>query len=618
MRMQTKLLLFFVPLAMLFAVGMSLLSQQVVLGVIEQEVVKRGLDAVSATVQKPAFLPGLRARDESQLLPLIQTLVSNGQGVYSLAQDGAGRVIAHTNVAEHGKLYDDPLTLESVYSDAPVYRQIQTSDGPVLDVALPVWDTASDSDETFLLMGGASSGNRTRLGTLRLGILMLESRATASRISKQVTLVIALGCVLFIVMALLFNRQILKPIHLLAKATEQVRQGDLGKTVPVLSNNEMGDLAASFNRMSQTLAETSVSKDFLDGILNNMMDVLIVTSLDGRIRMVNRSTFTLLGYGEQELLNKPAGHLFEGLSLVGMMDGTAGEMRRDFEGHLIAKDRQPIPVLLSVSIPRDREQRLSGFIITAKDMRERLNAEETRRQMELQLIQSERMAAVGTVAAGIVHNLRNPLTGILGFAELLKMKHPDLGEVDRILSSGNLMNTMIENILAKSRHKRTTEDVDINRLLERELEFLMADRIFKRDVNKQVDLGEHMPSIHGVYTDFSQVFGNFLRNAIEAMTDRPTKNLRLSTAQDKDHVIVEIGDSGCGIDPANLKNLFQPFFTTKTSAEGPKGTGLGLYMSKRLLDAHGATISIDSTLNVGTTFNVRIPIKPPQKVTEPS
>jgi signal transduction histidine kinase len=214
---------------------------------------------------------------------------------------------------------------------------------------------------------------------------------------------------------------------------------------------------------------------------------------------------------------------------------------------------------------------------------------------------------VGTVAAGIVHNLKNPLTGIRGFAELLKMKHPDLGEVDRILSSGNLMNTMIENILSKSRHKRTTEEVDINRLLERELEFLMADRTFKRDVVKQVELSENLPFVYGVYTDFSQVFGNFLRNAIEAMGDQSTKNLRVSTAQDKDHVIVEIGDSGCGIDPANVKNLFQPFFT-----------GLGLYMSKRLLDAYGATISIDSTLNVGTTFRVRIPIKPPQKNIEPS
>ena len=246
-------------------------------------------------------------------------------------------------------------------------------------------------------------------------------------------------------------------------------------------------------------------------------------------------------------------------------------------------------------------------VVALRDIRERKHAESARHELERQLVQSERLAAVGTVAAGIVHNLKNPLTGILGYAELMKLKYPNLTEIDRILTSAENMRDMIENILSKSRQKKTHEQIDLNQLLRRELDFLQADRFFRREVRAEINLASNLPPITGVYADFSQVFGNLLRNAVEAMMcDCPEKVLRVSTTHCKD-IQVEIRDTGCGIEKENMKNLFKAFFTTKTDNNGLQGTGLGLYMTLQLLTAYGATIDVKSEAGKGTGFLVRIP-----------
>ena len=172
------------------------------------------------------------------------------------------------------------------------------------------------------------------------------------------------------------------------------------------------------------------------------------------------------------------------------------------------------------------------------------------------------------------------------------------------------MEEMIENILVKTRQKKAPEPVNLNDLLARELDFLHADPVFKHKVEKEIALAEALPPVMCVYTDFSQVFGNLLRNGVEAMHGREPKRLRVATAFEMGRVVVEIGDTGCGIPEAHRPLLFRPFFTTKTGsgASGdPRGTGLGLYTVRQLLDAYGATIEVKTEVNVGTTFHLKIP-----------
>lgn len=242
--------------------------------------------------------------------------------------------------------------------------------------------------------------------------------------------------------------------------------------------------------------------------------------------------------------------------------------------------------------------------------------EETRRihALERQLLQAERMASVGMVAAGIVHNLRNPLMSVMGYGELLQMENPDLPYVEEIINAGQQMTEMVEDILAKSRQRKTPEAVDLNVLLQRELEFLQADSTFKHKVEKKVYLSAELPPLQCVYTDFSQAIGNLLRNALDAMHHSRERQLTVKSRCENGGIVVEIGDTGIGIADADIPNLFKPFFTTKNSEprDGePVGTGLGLYMLHRLLEPYRVDVQVESAVGRGTIFRLCIPLAPP-------
>ncbi|MFT7695508.1 MAG: signal transduction histidine kinase [Candidatus Latescibacterota bacterium] len=242
--------------------------------------------------------------------------------------------------------------------------------------------------------------------------------------------------------------------------------------------------------------------------------------------------------------------------------------------------------------------------------------EETQRiyALERQLLQAERMASVGLVAAGIVHNLRNPLMIILGYSELIQTKQPDLAYVEEIIRAGKQMTQMVEDILAKSRQRKTPEAVDLNVLLKRELEFMQADATFKNNVEKDVLLADELPPFQCVYTDFSQAIGNLLRNALDAMHQSKEKQLTVKSDHTDGQITIDIGDTGSGIAAEEIPHLFKPFFTTKNSeAKGdePMGTGLGLYMLHRLLEPYGVDVQVESEVGVGTTFRLCIPLTPP-------
>ena len=239
--------------------------------------------------------------------------------------------------------------------------------------------------------------------------------------------------------------------------------------------------------------------------------------------------------------------------------------------------------------------------------------EETR-QLSAQMVQSERMASVGILAAGIVHNLRNPLMTVMGFGELIQQMHPDIQGIDEIVASGHRMSEMIEDILTKSRQRKTPEEVDFNLLINRELDFMNSDATFKHKVEKTIELAAELPLFECVYTDFSQTVGNLMRNALDAMHDRDERKLTVRSLLQDDHIVIEVGDTGCGIPAENRSSLFDPFFTTKaTEAEGnePVGTGLGLYMIARLMEPYEAKITFDSQVDVGTTFRLEIPLQRP-------
>ena len=281
---------------------------------------------------------------------------------------------------------------------------------------------------------------------------------------------------------------------------------------------------------------------------------------------------------------------------------------RPFEGTIITETGEGVPVeVVGREIPWAGK---TVGVVAIRNIKGRKDAESAQRFLENQLLQAERMATVGTVASGIVHNLKGPLTRILGFSELLNLKYPDEAFLPRIQDATKQMNEMVENILVRGRQKPTPEPVDLEQLLRRELDFLAADRYFKTGIKTHVSFASDVPSFLCAYTDLSQVFGNLLRNAVEAMFDREKKELGVTTYMDAGFICVDIQDSGCGMAQERLATLFDAFVTTKDGdgKTAPKGTGLGLYMVRQLLKQYNAHIEVSSEEDVGTLFQVRLPV----------
>jgi PAS domain S-box-containing protein len=617
MKLQTKLFIFALPLYFLVVILMTALSQYVVREIVEKGEYKRGLSLGRSILKNPEIISGFRTGSENLLLSRLHELQEHAQAQYAMALDQTGHVLSHTNVVETGKVYTDSVTVYFLSIKDPVYKLLTIEGQPIMDLAIPIQAARAETSEEFLLLGETVQNDQTQLGILRIGLPLNGVLLTAQNISDQVFWIITVGSTVTLILGLVFIRRLLQPIQQLSAVTERVGRGHLGETVMVSSKDEIGDLARQFNRMSRGLAETTVSVETLreseerfrrlsdsafEGIfIHQGLEVIDANDVFARI----------LGYKKADDIIGLNGWKFVGRkNRRTVLEFIRKGDERPFEITINNKDGVEIHVeLIGRSVPYDGQ--VIG-VVAIRDIRNRIAAEETRRQLERQLVQSERMASVGTVAAGIVHNLKNPLTGIMGFAQLLKLRQPDSDEADRIVNSAQQMNEMIENILSKSRQKKTPEPVDINQLLQRELDFLQADRFFKQEVALDIHLEPSLPKITGVYTDLSQVFGNLLRNAAEAMYDQEEKKMTVSTATLKgEGVLVEIGDTGYGIPEENLSELFVPFFTTK-EGDGetePKGTGLGLYMVQQILNSYGAKIDIESTVGKGTTFQVMIPIK---------
>ncbi|HID10395.1 MAG TPA: PAS domain-containing sensor histidine kinase [Candidatus Latescibacteria bacterium] len=261
---------------------------------------------------------------------------------------------------------------------------------------------------------------------------------------------------------------------------------------------------------------------------------------------------------------------------------------------------------------------LYAVIVLMQDVTEAKLMQEKQMELELRLIQESRLSAVGMLASGIAHNINNPLTSIMGRAQLLLMEHPEIEEeLSPILHQAKQIEAIVRNLTYKTRQEqsRQKQRLDLNHLLRQELEFLKADLDFKHKVEKEYDFDEDLPSIWGVYSDFSQTILNIIRNALDAMYRSERKKLTVRTYRDEDHIYIEIGDTGCGIPDDVLPHIFEPFFTTKPLAgqakgDEPTGTGLGLSTCRQILKEYGAEISVRSKLGEGTTFTVKVPIAP--------
>jgi len=237
-----------------------------------------------------------------------------------------------------------------------------------------------------------------------------------------------------------------------------------------------------------------------------------------------------------------------------------------------------------------------------------------RKQMEEHSFYTEKLASMGTLAAGVAHEINNPLGVILGFTELLLEKFPaDSEEYDflkTIENQGLNAKRVIENLLNFARHKEHKEEaVDVNKNIENVLS-IMGNTLLLNKIKAVKQLQSDLPPVTADAGELQQVFFNIINNAIYAMAQNGSGTLTLSTMSLTDTVEIRIKDSGEGIKQENRKRIFDPLFTTK---EVGKGTGLGLSVSYGIITKHGGNVTFETKTKyeseeTGTTFIITLPI----------
>ena len=248
-------------------------------------------------------------------------------------------------------------------------------------------------------------------------------------------------------------------------------------------------------------------------------------------------------------------------------------------------------------------------LIFLRDMTEK-------RLQELQLLQTEKMSSIGLLAAGVAHELNNPLTSIAGYAEALLRRFrtdPELVEdprleifpkyLDVIIRESYRCKSIIDCLLSFSRKSEgSIEHVNINSILQEVLELVRLKARYEK-IEIQAELQSDLPTIKGDPIGLRQVFMNLLINAHQSITG--AGKVKIVTKTDENEVTIQVRDSGCGIDHQHLEHIWDPFFTTKSVGEG---VGLGLAVTYNIVKKHGGEIKVESHKGEGSIFTVRLPL----------
>ena len=355
----------------------------------------------------------------------------------------------------------------------------------------------------------------------------------------------------------------------------------------------------------------SSSKISWEQILAGLEDAVITVDREGKISYFNEAAEMLTEISASQALQKPLIQLFKRehwlIERFKKSQSLQQESTRG-EGDLVTRWGHKVPVSLTVSPLEDHQGNFLGSVLVLRDLKHR-------KELEEDLKRADRLAMVGTLAAGLAHEIRNPLGGIKGAAQLLKRSldrdsslqdfaNIMIREVDRV-------DKLIEQLLDLSRPaKLELAPINIHEVLDDVL-LLETQAAEKSSIAIKKRFDPSLPPIRGDRAQLTQVFLNLVKNAFQAMNGDGTLTIttRLETdfhirgeGSDRSRLIwVDIEDEGVGIKEEDLPHIFSPFFTTKHS-----GTGLGLSVCYRIINEHGGLIRVESIEGEGTTFRVSL------------
>ncbi|WP_165898566.1 ATP-binding protein [Tumebacillus sp. BK434] len=357
-------------------------------------------------------------------------------------------------------------------------------------------------------------------------------------------------------------------------------------------------LGALFDRRL-ALRSASLSEQRLRSLFAHNPFAVFMIDIDGNVTDVNGAAELMLGYGRAELLGKSFKTIIEPETVQLMIDRFRKSLAGETPNYDVnVQHKSGVRLDLRVTnVPLIIDARILGAYVIAEDITEQKRAQEL-------LHRSDKLTAVGQLAAGIAHEIRNPLTAIKGFTQLLKEKAEHSSEYyDVILSELDRANLIVSEFLLLAKPQSSKfRPASLDHLLLLIVTLLEPQAILN-DV-RIVTRFQSVPEVHIEENQIKQVLLNLLKNAIEAMPDGGELLIELGPCG-AEQVCIRLTDQGIGIPEEQLQKLGDPFFSTKE-----EGTGLGLMVSFKIIEDHGGRLEIQSEVGVGTTIDVLLPVTP--------
>jgi len=398
-----------------------------------------------------------------------------------------------------------------------------------------------------------------------------------------------------------------------------------GRTVPVLltghvrydqQGNVIGYEGLNLDITRRKLMERQLKEahDFINKIIQSSPNAITATDMKGNILIWNRAAEETIGYKAADVIGKMNIQKIYPDEMARKVMQMLRKPERGGVGRLnaypmvyVRQDGAVTEGHLSAAIIYDSSGKEIATVGSFVDLKERLEMERALRRTQEQLLQSEKLAAMGRLTSQIAHELNNPLYGIMNTLELLKTEISPQSKrrkvLEMALSETVRLSDLLRKMLSFSRpDQEKKQAVDLNTVLD-EILLLHEKQLQENDVKIKTSFAKTLPQISASKDQLRQVFLNLVANARDAMPDGGT--LRVTPAADPENVRIEIADSGIGIKEEHLKKIFDSFFTTKDSITG---VGLGLSVCYGFIKDHGGDIQVKSKVDSGTTFTITFPI----------
>lgn len=445
-----------------------------------------------------------------------------------------------------------------------------------------------------------------------------EAFAVTDQLRSYTVVVIVIAVLISFVMAVLLSKMITRPIRRLVKETQNIVEGNISQNLQIESSDEIGSLAKSFNSLLENLksmmqqvlvisgeaASMAEIRQYTDKFFDTIPCAIITIDNSGRITTFNHVACYMTGLTLQEVNGKnieedfPAGIM----PVIRLMTDTLQK------GSIYLKHIMPIndvsgkeiPIVINTSIQKDENGKVLGVVGVFRKLEEI-------QQLEESVIRANNLKSLGTLSAGMAHEIRNPLTSIKGYAQYIRLEIGDnkelLSDITIIINEVDRLNGIIDRFLTFARPRQLElEPSDINEVIRGVLKLIRMEAM--PDNIQLITKLETVPLVSLDKEQMGQAVLNVVLNAIQAMPQGGILEINTQVIDKPGYVEIQINDSGIGIALEDNDKIFEPFFTTKN-----KGTGLGLAICSRIIENHKGFIEVNSAPGLGTKFIIKLPIQ---------